>query len=647
MATPAQQAALVNLYIALFNRAPDAEGFAFWTSALDRGATLDDISVDFVRSTEAATIYPTSQNAEQFVTAFYQSVFGRAPDADGLEFWTRELDAAGGPESPAAKALLVSKIIEIVTTPLPEKPADLSDAQYAETVKDRGTFGTKNVAATKFLESNSNDINAAKQALIPVTTPAPTQPAGKVFDLTTADETLNGGAGNDTFNAPLANGLITLNTGDILDGGEGKDTLNVELASCTYPSPTLRNIETVNVRSLGYSYLNLERASGVTHINVANSDYDVTINNVGDAALSVANQTANVSFNGGTATELSLNLNNVGTNPSVDRMALLLIPSETSISLGYNATYTKHNIVTTDSSVRIIDGADSPAVTEVSVAATGTNRLVLSETDVAAIQTITVSGSGSVSFGGDSLTALTTFTAGDGGVNFSSNNQTASSLTISTGAGQDDIEANAASIVSLNTGAGNDYVYLDGALSATAVVNLGAGDDTIYLTQGAVEGARIYGGDGDDTFVMNAVTHAVNGEGGSVTTLTGGAGTDTYVFRTEIVGTTAGKVTAVITDFKTGEDKIEVQSNNTAYLASEDTFKKASTISTSLEALLVEATAALSGTTLYYVGQFGTDAYLVTDFQTAGYTNVIKLEGVSLAGIVATDMQGQVAYLPV
>jgi hypothetical protein len=40
------------LYTALFNRAPDAEGLAFWTAAMAHGASLERIATDFVQSAE-------------------------------------------------------------------------------------------------------------------------------------------------------------------------------------------------------------------------------------------------------------------------------------------------------------------------------------------------------------------------------------------------------------------------------------------------------------------------------------------------------------------------------------------------------------------------------------------------------------------
>jgi hypothetical protein len=43
---------LTLLYTALFNRAPDAEGLAFWTDAMAHGASLEQVATDFVKSVE-------------------------------------------------------------------------------------------------------------------------------------------------------------------------------------------------------------------------------------------------------------------------------------------------------------------------------------------------------------------------------------------------------------------------------------------------------------------------------------------------------------------------------------------------------------------------------------------------------------------
>lgn len=130
---------------------------------------------------------------------------------------------------------------------------------------------------------------------------------------------------------------------------------------------------------------------------------------------------------------------------------------------------------------------------------------------------------------------------------------------------------------------------------------------------------------------------------GTLETLTGGTGHDTFSFNTPDVNTTGGVVTAIITDFKTGEDKIKVTMSGTNYVGSVDTFVKGG-IFNSLADLLTAANTAITGLKMYYVAQFGTDSYLVTDNAGGnghGYTNVIKLANVAVAeGIVETDLIG-------
>ena len=79
------------LYTAALDRAPDAQGLGYWISALDRGAMLKTVSQGFVDSTEfRANFYGDGSNAA-FVTAMYRNVLDRAPDMDGFNFWTGAL----------------------------------------------------------------------------------------------------------------------------------------------------------------------------------------------------------------------------------------------------------------------------------------------------------------------------------------------------------------------------------------------------------------------------------------------------------------------------------------------------------------------------------------------------------------------------
>ena len=131
-------ASITQLYVSFFGRAPDSAGLTFWATALANGASLDTISEGFLLAPEGQEIYPATQTAEAFVEAFYQSTFGRVADAEGLAFWLNVLTAAGGVESAAARALLVGKINDVISAPLPD--GEPSDSQAA---LDRALFANK------------------------------------------------------------------------------------------------------------------------------------------------------------------------------------------------------------------------------------------------------------------------------------------------------------------------------------------------------------------------------------------------------------------------------------------------------------------------------------------------------------------------
>ncbi len=274
--TAAQKAAIANLYIALLNRAPDADGFAFWTQVLANGASIDALAQSFVQTPEAQAIYPVSQTAAQFVTTYYANVLGRPIDVSGLAFWTGVLESSGGVNSNFARALVVSKIVEVVNTPLPLKPDGLTDADYALTFADRNAFKNKvDISIFYATEYKGNDLNLAKQVLTVVGpasttidaakallnpptggggTPAPVP--GSNFLGTVGVDTFEGGAKDEIFSFVIdkttpAN--TTLQSTDRVDGGGGTDTLKVTtrgnvLVADFIPTVPITGIETVSIK---------------------------------------------------------------------------------------------------------------------------------------------------------------------------------------------------------------------------------------------------------------------------------------------------------------------------------------------------------------------------------------------------------------
>ncbi len=87
-----QMKSFVELYIAYFNRAPDAVGLNFWGTAFATGTTLESMATLFIDQTETRATYDASLSNANFVTAVYSNVLGRVGDQGGIDFWLGNLE---------------------------------------------------------------------------------------------------------------------------------------------------------------------------------------------------------------------------------------------------------------------------------------------------------------------------------------------------------------------------------------------------------------------------------------------------------------------------------------------------------------------------------------------------------------------------
>ena len=78
------------LYGAALGRAPDPEGLAGWTHALNAGESLQAAANSFVTSAEFQNVYGSLTDT-QFVTLLYANVLHRLPDPGGLNGWLGSL----------------------------------------------------------------------------------------------------------------------------------------------------------------------------------------------------------------------------------------------------------------------------------------------------------------------------------------------------------------------------------------------------------------------------------------------------------------------------------------------------------------------------------------------------------------------------
>lgn len=134
---------LTELYIAYYNRAPDALGLSFWATAFQTdGFSFEEIADLFFTQPETIALYSDVSDGD-FVTEVYNNVFGRDPDQPGLEFWTEQLASGGTTESGFILDFLAGARAETGS------PADVG---YIENKTDIGLYfsaiqGQSNLAA--------------------------------------------------------------------------------------------------------------------------------------------------------------------------------------------------------------------------------------------------------------------------------------------------------------------------------------------------------------------------------------------------------------------------------------------------------------------------------------------------------------------
>ncbi|OWW20407.1 hypothetical protein AYR66_13845 [Noviherbaspirillum denitrificans] len=106
---------LVELYVAFFNRVPDADGLAYWIDQLKAGQSIDQIAESFYSAAvlySSLTGYSSSMSNSDFVRVIYKNVLGRSgsnapPDAD-VQYWAGELAAGRSTKGGLIRTMLNS-----------------------------------------------------------------------------------------------------------------------------------------------------------------------------------------------------------------------------------------------------------------------------------------------------------------------------------------------------------------------------------------------------------------------------------------------------------------------------------------------------------------------------------------------------------
>lgn len=107
------------LYQAALDRIPDTPGLTHNIHRVDQGLSLHDMADAFIQSAEFQFHYGQNVSDQAFITALYNNVLDRAPDANGFAAWTSRLSdhsydragvLVGFSESPENHGLTASQI---------------------------------------------------------------------------------------------------------------------------------------------------------------------------------------------------------------------------------------------------------------------------------------------------------------------------------------------------------------------------------------------------------------------------------------------------------------------------------------------------------------------------------------------------------
>lgn len=278
--TQAQRDSIVELYIAYFNRAPEAAGLNSWSSVMmadmNAGKTateaLKGIANQFYAAGVQYNIYSSAQTVESFITTAYANALGRTSvDAAGMTYWTAKLvsgDVSRG---------------EFVQTLIKDAKAFAGDATWGWV----STYMANRVAVGNAFADNSAGLTGAAaiaagstalsgvtaalaqagqtaaQAVAAFNTPAAV--TGQTFTLTastTTPDDITGTAAADTFTASLGR----LQDADALNGAGGNDVLNARLGATV--TSVIASIETLNIEATSAASLEGANITGATNVNV-------------------------------------------------------------------------------------------------------------------------------------------------------------------------------------------------------------------------------------------------------------------------------------------------------------------------------------------------------------------------------------------
>ena len=339
------KAQVAQLYVALFNRAPEGQGLNAWMAA---GATknLAQIANDMLAAPAVRAYFNGRIDSNvNYVENIYKNILGKdlTTDSAGINAWASELDRGVSRGEVLERVFQTATSAEAIAAD-PVAAAVFANktavaAYMAEKVPNISQDGNGNYAYEQFKNiietTNSTNLIAQKARVDRIAAGQNDNPSSST-NLTSNPDTIVGTDGDDTFSGVyyVGNGsrASTLSSLDTIDGKAGKDTLNLTVQrDGVVPDAGARmddiatamrgvsNIENLNIRSevkfadpanlnLGLDNLSIQTVNAVS--TTTDTKEKVSIDTTGQVTLVANEATKEVTVKSSSA-EVNIEANNI------------------------------------------------------------------------------------------------------------------------------------------------------------------------------------------------------------------------------------------------------------------------------------------------------------------------------------------------
>jgi Ca2+-binding RTX toxin-like protein len=265
-------ATIQGVYVALFGRPADPAGLAFFNTVTGDGSDLTAIG-DLASTAEYQSRF-VGLTDFVIVSTIYQSLFNRAGELEGINFFVNEL--ASGRQTINSIAINIldgaqGADLQVVNTKIAaadrytqrlDLPAEVA-AYNGSAAAEQGRAFLTPITATIPTDAQIDAAIATMVAAAGGGTPPPVP--GDIFTLTAGAPADNivGTANDDTFRAIVANSLESTDT---LNGGGGNDLLTIAPGALVFgASPVISGIERIDNAAAG-QFLNLSAVNGLEQL---------------------------------------------------------------------------------------------------------------------------------------------------------------------------------------------------------------------------------------------------------------------------------------------------------------------------------------------------------------------------------------------